>query len=195
MRFLFTFTLYSKIIHMKKMIFLAASVAALSGAVQAQNKGKTLIAYFSWGGNTREVAKQIQQQTGGDLFEITTLNPYPTDYNECVAQAKKEQQADARPPLAAEVKDMAIYDVVFVGYPNWWGTMPMALFTFLEKYDMRGKTVIPFCTHGSGRWGRSVSDLKKLCPGATLLEGFAVSGNMVRRSKDDVVQWLQKIGN
>jgi flavodoxin len=178
---------------MKRMMFLVASAAALSGAMQAQSKGKTLIAYFSWGGNTREMAKQIQQQTGGDLFEITTVKPYPTDYNECIDVAKKEQQAAARPPLAAEVKDMAAYDVVFVGYPNWWGTMPQVLFTFLEQYDLSGKTVIPFCTHGGGRWGRSLGDLKTLCPDATVLEGLAISGNLVRRSKDDVVQWLKKL--
>jgi flavodoxin len=175
-------------------MFLMAFAVVLSGAAQAQSKGKTLIAYFSWGGNTREVAKQIQQQTGGDLFEITTVKPYSADYNECVAEARKEQQANARPPLAAEVKDMAAYDVVFVGYPNWCGSMPMALFTFLETYDLRGKTVLPFCTHGSGRWGRSLDDLKKLCPDVTLLEGFAVSGNLARRSKDGVAAWLQKTG-
>ncbi|MDR0711175.1 MAG: NAD(P)H-dependent oxidoreductase [Prevotellaceae bacterium] len=173
------------------MMFLVASAVAMSGAVQAQSKGKILIAYFSWGGNTREVAKQIRQQTGGDLFEITTVKPYPADYDECVKVAKKEQQDSARPPLAAEVKDMAAYDVVFVGYPNWWGTMPQVLFTFLEKYKLSGKTVVPFCTHGGGRWGRSLNDMKKRCPDATILEGLAIGGNMSRRSKDDVVKWLQ----
>jgi hypothetical protein len=106
---------------MRRMMFLVASVIALSGAAQAQSKesrGKILIAYFSWGGNTREMARQIQQQTGGDLFEITTVKSYPKDYNECTEVAKKEQQANARPPLAAEVKDMAAYDTVFVGYPE-----------------------------------------------------------------------------
>jgi flavodoxin len=181
---------------MKEIMFLVAASIALDGTAQAQaqSKGKILVAYFSWGGNTREMAKQIQKQTGGDLFEITTATPYSADYNECVAQAKKEQQADARPPLATEAENMAAYNVVFVGYPNWWGSMPMALFIFLEKYDLSGKTVIPFCTHGGGRWGRSVGDLKKLCPKTTVLEGLAISGNVVRRSKDDVMQWLQKIG-
>ncbi|MDR1673735.1 MAG: NAD(P)H-dependent oxidoreductase [Bacteroidales bacterium] len=179
---------------MKKIMCLVASAVALSGAVQAQSKEKTLIAYFSWGGNTREMAKQIQEQTGGDLFEIKTVELYPTDYNECVNVAKKEQQAGTRPPLAAEVKDIVAYDVVFVGYPNWWGTMPQVLFTFLEKYNMSGKTVVPFCTHGGGRWGRSLNDLKKLCSDAIVLEGLAISGNLVRRSKDDVAKWLQKIG-
>jgi flavodoxin len=155
---------------------------------------KILVAYFSWGGNTREMAKQIQQASGGDLFEIATVKPYPKDYDECVELAKKEQQENVRPALADTVKNFAAYDAVFVGYPNWWGTMPQALFTFLEKHSMSGKTVVPFNTHGGGRWGRSRDDLKKLCPNATILEGLTVSGNMVRRSKNDVVKWLQKIG-
>jgi flavodoxin len=103
---------------MKTMICLLASAVALCGSAQAQDKGKTLIAYFSWGGNTREMAKQIQQQTGGDLFEIVTVKPYSKDYDECVAVAKKEQQENVRPALTAEVQDMADYDTVFVGYPN-----------------------------------------------------------------------------
>jgi flavodoxin len=179
---------------MKQLMFLAASAIALNGTVQAQSKGKTLIAYFSWGGNTREMAKQIQQQTDADLFEITTVKLYPTEYSECVDVAKKEQQAGTRPPLATEVKNLATYDVVFVGYPNWWGTMPQALFTFLEKYSMSGKTVIPFCTHGGGRWGRSLDDLKKLCRDATVIEGLAIKGSTVKSSKDDVAKWLRKIG-
>jgi flavodoxin len=180
---------------MKRMIFLVASAIALSGTVQAESRGKTLIVYFSWGGNTREMARQIRHQTGGDLFEIKTLKPYPTDYNECVDVAKKEQQVNARPALADTLKNFSTYDVVFVGYPNWWGTMPQALFTFLEAYDFSDKAaVVPFCTHGGGRWGRSTDDLKKLCPDAAVLEGLAISGNLVRRSKDDVEKWLQKIG-
>jgi flavodoxin len=155
---------------------------------------KILVAYFSWSGNTRKMATQIQRQTSGDLFEIKTVKPYPGDYNECIDVAKKEQQANARPALANTVTNFADYDVIFVGYPNWWGTMPQALFTFLEAYDFSGKTIVPFNTHGGGRWGRSLDDLKKLCPNATILEGLTISGNTVRRSKDDVAKWLQQIG-
>jgi flavodoxin len=104
---------------------------------------KILVAYFSWGGNTRQMATQIQQQTGGDLFEIKTVKPYPGDYNECIDIAKKEQQANARPALVDAVKNWTDYDVVFIGYPNWWGTMPQALFTFLEAYDFSGKQLFP----------------------------------------------------
>ncbi|MDR2761580.1 MAG: NAD(P)H-dependent oxidoreductase [Planctomycetaceae bacterium] len=186
---------------MKKMICFTAFVVALCGMAQAQSKdetttqgkGKILIAYFSWGGNTRAMAKQIQQQTGGDLFEIATIKPYPKNYDECVAAAKKEQQNNIRPQLAADIKNIADYDTIFIGFPNWWGTMPMPLFTFLEKYNMNGKKVIPFCTHGGGRWQRSLDDLKKLCPKATILEGLTISGDMVKRSKNDIDKWLQKI--
>ncbi|MDR2118818.1 MAG: hypothetical protein LBP25_04735 [Tannerellaceae bacterium] len=186
---------------MKRMICLVASAIALCGAAQAQSKeskGKILVAYFSWSGNTREMAKQIQQQTGGDLFEITTVKPYPKDYDECVTLAEQELNDSIRPPLAAEVTDMAAYDVVFVGHPKWCGTMPMALFSFLEKHDLSGKTVIQFCTYGAmysaGGWGNSEEDLKKLCPNANILEGLAMKGSTVKQSKDDVTEWLQKIG-
>ncbi|MDR2169211.1 MAG: hypothetical protein LBP59_03625, partial [Planctomycetaceae bacterium] len=131
---------------MKTVICLLASAIALCGTVFAQNKEKTpnqntpnqnknkiLIAYFSWGGNTRSMAKQIQEQTGGDLFEIVAVKPYPKNYDECVSLAKKEQQNNTRPQFSGEVKNIADYDVIFVGYPNWWGSMPMVLFTFLEK--------------------------------------------------------------
>jgi flavodoxin len=168
-----------------------------------QKAKNMLIAYFSHSGNTREMAKLIQKQVGGDLFEITTIEAYPTDYKECVALARKENKTDARPALASEIKNIEAYDTIFIGYPLWVGTMPMALFTFLEKYDMSGKTIIPFCTYDGGRWGRSLDDIKKLCPNATILEGLAVAGNVargvpsaqkIRRSKNDIRQWLQKIG-
>jgi flavodoxin len=163
---------------------------------QDTNKGKILIAYFSWGGNTREMAKQIQEETGGDLFEIIPVNPYSSNYEECIEQAKKEQQDNVRPALKAKVENMADYDVIFVGYPNWWGSMPMALFTFLEGYDWSNKTIIPFCTHGNGRWGHSLDDLKQLSPKATVLDGFAVYGNSVKspETKKDISHWLQKTG-
>jgi flavodoxin len=200
---------------MKTVLYLIVFAIALNGTVQAQskektqtqtqtqsqsqtkksdNKSKILIVYFSWGGNTRLMAKQIQQQTGGDLFEITTVKPYPKNYDECVTLAKKEQQEKIRPSLSSELKNLADYDMIFIGYPNWWGTMPMALFTFLEKYDLSSKTVIPFCTHGGGRWQRSLDDLKKLCPRSKISEGLTISGDMVRRSTNDITKWLQKIG-
>jgi flavodoxin len=179
---------------MKKIICIIASIITLSCTSQEQHKGKILIAYFSWSGNTREMAKQIQEETGGDLFEIIAVSPYSSNYEECIEQAKNEQQNNARPALTAKIENMADYDIVFVGYPNWWGSMPMVLFTFLEQYDLNGKTIIPFCTHGNGRWGRSLDDLKQVCPNATILDGFAVYGNSVKspETKKDISNWLQE---
>ncbi|MDR0619945.1 MAG: NAD(P)H-dependent oxidoreductase [Bacteroidales bacterium] len=154
---------------------------------------KILIAYFSWTGNTRTVAGQIQKTVGGNLFEIKTVKPYPANYNECVNYAKKEQQNNARPALEETVKDFDSYNIIFTGYPNWWGTIPMPLFTFFESYDFSGKTVVPFCTHGGGRLGRSVSDIKKLCPNTAVLEAIAIDGSSVRRAQKEVDEWLHKL--
>lgn len=160
------------------------------------NAGKKmiLIAYFSKTGNTREIANQIHANVGGNMFEIKTVNPYPADYNATVDQAKKELESNFRPNLTARVQNIAAYDVIYLGYPNWWGTMPMALFTFLEGYNFSGKTIIPFCTHEGSRLGRSVNDLRQLCPQITILDGLAVRGSSVRSAQNDVATWLRQIG-
>lgn len=155
---------------------------------------KILIAYFSKAGNTREIANQIHANIGGDLFEIATVDRYPADYNATVDQAKREQETNYRPKLTAAVQNMAAYDVIFVGYPNWWGTMPMAVFTFLEGYNFAGKTIIPFSTHEGSRLGRSVSDLRQLCPQATILDGLAIRGSSAKSAQNDVATWLRQIG-
>ena len=116
------------------------------------------------------------------LREITLETPAPA------VDPKREQQNDERPQLATEIPDMASYDVVFLGYPNWWGAMPMPCFTFLEKYDFSGKTIIPFCTHEGSRLGRSVRDITRLCPKSTVLEGLAVRGSSVKSARDDVAE-------
>ncbi len=123
-------------------------------------KRKVLIAYFSRTGNTGEFAKGIQERVDGDLFEIRTAHSYPKEYKATTEQAKREQEESFRPQLVSEVPNIGAYEVVFVGYPNWWGTLPMALFSFLEKYDFAGKTLIPFSTHEGSQLGRSVTDLR-----------------------------------
>ena len=120
-----------------------AMIGLEAGAQHTANAKKVLVAYFSWSGNTRNLAHQIQGLTGGDLFEIETVKAYPEKYRSCTEYAKKEKEADARPALKSKVKDMDAYDVVYVGFPNWWGTAPMAIWSFLEGYDLTGKTVIP----------------------------------------------------
>ena len=153
-------------------------------------EGKALVAYFSKTGNTETIAKMIAELTGAELFKIETVTPYPEDYNETVDIASDEQANDARPELSTHVENMEDYDTIYLGYPNWWGTMPMALFTFLEEYDFSGKTIIPFCTHGGSALGSSESDIASLAPDAVLLEGFAVRGTAAADAKTDVEAWL-----
>lgn len=155
---------------------------------------KILVAYFSRSGNTRELANIIQQQTGGDLFEIVPQDPYPTDYNQTVERFRRERAENARPAIADEVDNMADYDVVFVGYPNWGSDMPHVVRTFLEQYDFSGKTVIPFCTNGGGGFGNSLETLKELCPDSDVLEGYQVNGRSVSSSSDAVAQWINGLG-
>jgi flavodoxin len=145
-------------------------------------------------GNTEVVAKMIQEMTGGNLFRIEAVNAYPADYTETTEVAQKEMRANARPKLTAHLESLASYDVVFLGYPIWWGTMPMPVFTFLEEYDLSGKTIAPFCTHEGSGLGRSVSDIKKTSPKATVLEGLAVRGGDARNAQDEVSGWLQDLG-
>ena len=163
---------------------------AVSGAGAQQPSGKVLVAYFSHSGNTREVARQISEATGGDLFEIVPATPYPTEYRAVVDQGKKEIEAGVRPALKNPVGDLSQYDVIFVGSPCWWGTVAPPVATFLAAYDWSGKTVAPFMTHGGSRMGRSEDDIEKLCPGATLLGGLPVRGSAVKGSRDAVGKWI-----
>ncbi|WP_371371159.1 flavodoxin [Sporomusa aerivorans] len=151
-----------------------------------------LIVYYSHSGNTRKLAKLIEQETGGTLFELVPEKAYPGDYNTVVEQAKKEIQAGFRPELTTKVKDIATYDTVFVGTPNWWSTIAPPVATFLESYDLSGKNVVPFCTHGGGGSGHIEATVKKLCSDSTMLSLLSVYGGTVTDSQ--VESWLKKIG-
>jgi flavodoxin len=164
--------------------------------VQAQSASGTrriLVAYFSWSGNTREIANQIHKIVGGDLFEIVTVNKYPRDYDETVKQARKELETSYRPPLASEVKDIESYDLVFIGYPNWCYTIPAPVASFLLKCDSAQKAIAPFCTHGGDGLGDSVDDIATLCQRSLVLEGLAVRGSEVKNAHSKVSEWLRKI--
>lgn len=166
-----------------------------SSALAAEPEGKgMLILYFSHSGNTRKIAEQIHTRVGGDLIELNTVSPYPRDYDAVVEQAKQEQRNNARPQISTEIPNLAAYDTVFIGFPNWWGTMPMPFFTLLETYDLGDKTVLPFCTHGGSRLGRAEDDLKRLCPRAKILKGFEVSGSRASGAQGAVDAWLRKAG-
>jgi flavodoxin len=132
----------------------------------------------------------IQAQTGGDLFFIEVTNKYPANYNDTIDVAMQEQRDDARPALSTHVENMDAYDVIFLGYPNWWGTLPQPVRTFLDEYDFAGKTIIPFCTHEGSGFGRSVGDLEEVLPNSTLIEGFSVRGSSASGAGDDVNEWL-----
>jgi flavodoxin len=155
---------------------------------------RNIVAYFSHSGNTRVIANYIHEAAGGDIFEIEPVDPYPTDYNKCVEQARKELREEFKPELQSKVENMEDYDVVFVGYPNWWGTVPRPVAVFLSAYDFAGKTIVPFCTHGGSHLGRSVSDISGLCPQATILDGLPVRDRSVHKVRNEVTEWLRKIG-
>jgi flavodoxin len=156
-------------------------------------KVSALSAYFSHSGNTRVIAHLIHENIGGDIFEIVAVDPYPSDYDAVVEKARKELREEYRPKLKTKVESMESYNVVFVGYPIWWGTIPMPVATFLSEYDFSGKTIIPFCTHEGSSLGRSVTDIKELCPQSTILEGLAVRGRDVKNAQNEVSEWLRNI--
>jgi len=155
-------------------------------------EGNILIAYFSWGGNTRGVAEEIQRQTGADLFEITLVDPYSTDYNTVLEQAQHDQNIQARPEIAGQVENMDDYDVVMIGYPNWWASIPMPIASFLEKYNFSGKTILPFCSHGGGRFGQSLTAIAKLAPDAVLGTGLSIHYSGGGTLAQDVSDWLEQ---
>lgn len=162
--------------------------------VEQTEAGGTLVAYFSWSGNTQQMAEIIAQETGADLFEIATVTPYTDDYNTLLDIAQQEQGEDARPELNARVENWDSYDTIFVGYPNWWSDAPMAVYTFLESYDFTGKTVIPFNTSASGGFGRSLTGIEESAAGATILEGLDLTEGELGDAQNRVTTWLDSLG-
>lgn len=167
---------------------------------------KVLIAYFSREGNnyvngsivnlpmgnTQIAAEMIEEHTGGDLFRIEANYSYPADYTKCTEVAKDELRSNARPELTESVDNIEDYDVIFLGYPNWWGTAPMPVFTFLEEHDFDGKIIVPFCTHEGSGMGHSEKDIKEICPRAEVKKGLAIHGGSVKGAKKSIVNWIEK---
>jgi flavodoxin len=141
-------------------------------------------------GNTEVVANIIEELTGADTFKIEQTKPYSKGYNECIAEAQADQKRNARPELKAYPDSIEQYDTIYVGYPNYWGTMPMAVFTFLEHFNFSGKIIKPFCTHEGSGLGSSVKDIQKLCPNAIVENGLAIHGSNVNHSKQMVQNWI-----
>ncbi len=160
---------------------------------EASDRAKFLVAYFSRSGNTRKLAHEIQKQLGADLFEIVPLEAYPDDYQKTVDQAKTEQRQNARPALKGELPDTRQYAGIFLGYPNWWGSMPMPVYSFVEKAGLEGKPVMPFCTHGGGGAGQSAQEIKKLLPKSKIFPVLALRGSAAENSAQEISQWLKRI--
>lgn len=182
-------------------------------------ESKILIAYFTWAenavvedesrihvdattsasvlapGNAARIAGWIQERTGGDLFSIVVTEPYSSDYDECLNRAADEKAANDRPELAYHVENMEQYDVVFLGAPNWWYTVPMAVHSFLEEYDFSGKTIIPFVTHGTGGMADTIRDMTASLPDSTVvLESIGISRSEVEGAQETVNGWLDELG-
>lgn len=162
-------------------------------AAEAVRK-KALVVFFSWSGNTRGIASQIHRKVGGDLIELELVKPYSSNYNTCLDEAKRDQEKGARPELKTRIADVGQYEVIYLGYPNWWATIPMPIATLVETYDFSGKTIAPFCSHGGGRLGQSVTDIAKLAPKARITEGLSVHYSGGSSLPGDIDSWLRNVG-
>lgn len=184
--------------------------------VQNQSSVKTLVVYYSLVlpdstdasasasrvivdgepyGTTEYMAKVIQEETGSDLFEIQTVQEYPTEYRDVTNQASQEKESEFRPELATHIDNINQYDTIFVGYPNWWGDMPMALYSFFDEYDLSGKTIIPFNSHGGSGFSQTVQSIAQLEPNAEVsAEGLGLSRGIVSTSRDTIVEWIANLG-
>ena len=183
-------------------------VGLLTSKVEVSEPGKgekkepkVLVAFFSWGGTTRGIAGEVRKQSGGDLFEIEPVREYSSDYNTVLNEAQRDQRENARPKLKSTPPDIGPYDVIFLGYPNWWGDMPMAVYTFLESYGsgaFAGKRIIPFCTAAGSGLSGTVGTIGKLCPGATVNNAFTMLGAEAQEFSDGarakVREWLVGTG-
>lgn len=146
-------------------------------------------------GNTAQMAEWIQQRIGGDLFSIIVEEPYPSNYDECLDRASDEKAENARPKLTAHIDNMDEYDVIFLGFPNWWYTAPMAIFSFIEEYGLSGKTIVPFCAHGTGGIARSVEDIASALPDSVeVLEPIGVYRSEINSAQPTINEWLEKLG-
>ena len=197
---------------MERRKFLLAMTAMLATGTELlkaepQANGRTLVVYYSRRGmnyvggkimdlkvgNTEVIAKKIQALTGSDIFQIETVKSYPADYTETTKVAQQEKDTNARPVLKSKVSNMNDYNVIYLGYPIWWGTMPMAVYTFLTTYDFAGKTIIPFCTNEGSGLVSSVQDIRRLCPKAKVLGGLEIKGSAVNEaaSETKVRNWIK----
>lgn len=143
-------------------------------------------------GNTEVVAKKIQEQLNCDVFKIVPLQEYSNTYNECIEEAKEDLERKARPELKEYLDSLESYDRIYLGFPNYWGTMPMCVFTFLEHYDLSNKEIYPFVTHEGSGFGQSLRDLKRVCQKSKIKDGIEIFGSKVYESDTKIKQWLKE---
>ena len=160
----------------------------------AANDNKILIVYFSWGGNSRTLAGYAREITGGDIFEIVPAQPYPSQYRATTQQAREELDNNYLPEIKNKISNLSSYETIILVYPNWWGTIPQIVKRFLQDNDFSGKTIAPICTHEGSRMGRSLTDIRALCPNSTITEGLDVRGGSVSGARNTVRDWINKIG-
>lgn len=188
--------------------------AAFTSAPAPQKQSKILIAYFTFPepdgvdavagasrhvsedeilGNTQYIARLIQEETGGDLFPIKTVHTYPGEHKPLIDYAKKEKESGTKPRLTDYISNPDDYDILFVGFPNWWYDMPMPLYTFFEQHDFAGKTIIPFCTHGGSGFSQTIKTITALQQQATVIKGISISRDNITKAKPNVQKWLQDL--
>lgn len=161
---------------------------------QESGSGNVLVVYFSHTGNTETVANFIHEAVGGDIIKLETEEPYTDNYNDLLDIAQNEQNENARPALSTRIDNIEDYDTIFLGYPIWWGDMPMALYTFLDEYDLSGKTIAPFTTSGGSGLSGTPSNIADEEPNATVTEGLSIGDDNVEDSQSEVNEWLSEIG-
>mgnify|MGYP001032293916 FL=1 len=169
------------------------SDAEPSDAEHGREGSNALIVYFSWSGNTENVANAIAGQTGADVFEIVPEEAYTPDYNALLDIAAEEKENGARPAIAGSIDDISRYDIIYVGYPNWWSDMPMILYTFFDSYDLSGKTLAPFCTSGGSGLSGTVSSIRELEPEADVLDGLHIGSSAASDPDQAVSDWLESL--
>ena len=193
--------------------------AGITEETDAAGETNTLVVYFSYGenadlpegvdasssasiqmwngettGNTGFVAHTISEATGADLFSIQTVEKYPDSYDATIDQGQEERSAGARPQLATHIENLDSYDTIILGFPNWWGVMPMAMYTFLEEYDLSGKTIIPFVTSGGSGFSSTIHTIESIQSGAEVQEGISISDSSATNAQSQIEEWLTHLG-
>ena len=174
-------------------VLIAYFAVAENSEVDAVSSASVRVVGGEAKGHIRVLADGIQNNVGGEMFSILTSTEYQADIRELIDYADKEQKENARPELTSHIEKLDDYDVVFIGYPNWWYDLPMVMYSFFEEYDFSGKTIVPFCTHNGSGFSDTINTIRELEPNATVLDGFTTNGDNVEDVSDDVAKWISEL--